>query len=580
MAPTPTLSRLLRLARPERTRILLALTALVVSSAFTLAYPLVVQRLIDSISGDGGDAGVVDRSAILLLVLFLLGSLAGGLRAWLFTDAGERIVARLRTDLYAALLGQELAFFDKQRTGELTSRLASDTTVIQNTVTVNLSMLLRFSVMGVGAVALLFFTSWRLTLLTLAIVPVAVGLARLAGQRMKALARDSQDALAASATVAEEALSGMKTVRLFAQERRESARYAAAVDASYRVARKRTGLSALFQGVGGFAGYAVIALVLWYGGKLLQAGQLSLGELTSYLLYTLTGAFSLGALSSLYEDFMKALGASSRVFELLDRVPEMRSGSVAPGDPPLALEHVSFAYPSRPSEPVLHDVSLVLEPGRVVALVGPSGSGKSTISALASRLYDPTAGQLTLGGVPYPSMDLDALRRKVGVVSQEPLLFALSIRDNIRYGAEGASDAAVEAAARAANAHDFIQRMENGYETLVGERGAQLSGGQKQRVAIARALLLDPAILILDEATSALDSESERLVQEALDRLMVGRTTLVIAHRLSTVRHADEIVVMDRGRIAERGTHDALLTRGGLYRHLVEHQLTNTSATA
>ena len=596
MSDAASFPRLLSLARPETRTLALGIIALVGSSGLALAYPMVVQSLIDGIdsgvkSGDSGASSLVDRSVALLIGLFVVGAALGAARAWLFTVAGERIVARLRRDLFSALLRQETAFFDERRTGELTSRLAADTTVLQNAVTVNISMLLRFGVMGVGAVVLLFVTSWRLSLVTLVMVPVAAGLSRVAGKRMKEVARSAQDALAGSATVAEEVISGIRTVRSFAQEEREVGRYGSAVDESFAVGRQRAGLSALFQGLGGFAGYAVVGLVLWYGGHLLVAKQLTIGTLTSYLLYTLTAAFSIGALSSLYEDFMKAIGASSRVFELLDRTPMMTSGSRSPWESPelasgapraghLALRDVVFAYPARKSEPVLKKVSLTLAPGEVVALVGPSGSGKSTLSALISRLYDPDEGQLCLNGIDYRELDVVALRRAIGVVSQEPILFATSIADNIRYGKADATDAEVEAAARAANAHDFVSRFPAGYQTRVGERGTQLSGGQKQRVAIARAILASPAVLVLDEATSALDAESEHLVQEALDRLMESRTTLVIAHRLSTIRRATRVVVVAGGTFVEEGSHDELMARGGLYHSLVERQLLGTGDTA
>ena len=477
------------------------------------------------------------------------------------------------------MIHQEVAFFDRRRTGELTNRLASDTTVLQNTVTVNISMLLRFLIMSIGAVGFLFYTSWRLTLVTLFIVPVVAVLAGVTGRRIRRMSRDVQDALADSTTVAEEAISGVRTVRAFAAEEVESHRYAAAVERSFLVARRRAKLTSAFRGSLGFAGYATIAVVLWYGGHLLVDKVMTIGELTSYLLYTMTVAFSLGALSSLYEDLMKAMGASQRVFELLDRDPELVSGArrlpVVRGA--VGLHAVLFHYPTRPDVAVLDRLDLTLEPGEAVALVGPSGGGKSTVAALLSRFYDPTEGRVTLDGIDYRELDSDWLRRQVGVVSQEPVLFATTIEENIRYGRPEATDAMVEAAARAANAHDFIADFPDGYRTRVGERGARLSGGQKQRVAIARALLKDPRVLILDEATSALDAESEALVQEALAVLMQGRTTLIIAHRLSTVREADRVVVLDGARVVQEGTHGELFGVEGIYRRLVQRQLSGSS---
>ena len=406
----------------------------------------------------------------------------------------------------------------------------------------------------------------------LAVVLVAGG-AGVYGRMLRRVSKQVQDALARSSEVAEETLAGVRTVRAFAREEREVARYGTAVDESFALARHRARLGAVFTGGVSFLGYGAIAAVLWYGGVLLSEGSLGFGDLTSFLLYTFTVAFSIGALSSLWSDFAKAAGASERVFELLDREPEVEAGDTAgDGRGRVVLDGVHFAYPSRPGAPVLSGLTLGLEPGQVVALVGPSGGGKSTVAALLSRFYDPDEGVLSLDGRAFVELDAGWLREQVGVVSQEPILFATSIADNIRYGCADASDAAVEAAAAAANAREFVQDFPDGFETLVGERGVRLSGGQKQRIAIARALLKDPAVLVLDEATSALDAESEHLVQEALDRLMTGRTTLVIAHRLSTVRDADRVVVLDGGRVAEEGSHNELLEMNGLYRKLVERQ--------
>jgi ABC transporter fused permease/ATP-binding protein len=570
---TSDLKRLLALARPEARSLIIGTIALAIGSAMTLLYPMVIQWLIDGIEGGGGRE-LVTQGTVALVGLFTLGAIFGAIRAWLFTVSGERIVASLRTRLYRSIISQEIAFFDERRTGELTNRLASDTTVLQNTVTVNVSMLLRFTIMAIGAVGFLFYTSWRLTLMTLLVVPVVAISAGMFGRRMRDISRAFQDALAESTVVAEETIAGVRTVRAFAREEQEIARYDRAVEASFAVARRRAGIIAMLRGFIGFGGYGAIAVVLWFGGNMLVDGTISIGELTSFLLYTLTVAFSLGALSGLYEDFMKALGASERVFELMDREPTVSGGGArlerVRGE--VALTDLDFAYPTRPDMPVLSRLNLTLSPGEVVALVGHSGSGKSTVAALLSRFYDPQGGSIALDGVDYGTLDIDWLREQVGVVSQEPILFATSILDNIRYGRPDAPLEAVIAAAKAANAHDFISTFPEGYDTLVGERGVKLSGGQKQRVAIARALLKDPRVLILDEATSALDAESEHLVQEALDRLMKGRTTLVIAHRLSTVKEANRVCVLDEGRLAQEGTHDELVSEDGIYRRLVQHQ--------
>jgi ATP-binding cassette subfamily B protein len=524
----------------------------------------------------GGGRQVVNQAALGLLLVFAVQGVFSALRVYLFTVAGERVVTRLRRDLYAAIVRREIAFFDEQRTGELGSRLAADTALLQNAVSVNVSMALRFSLTAVGGVVILFFTSLRLTLLMLAIVPVVVVLAVGYGRIIRKLSREVQDALARAGEVAEETLAGIRTVRAFAREDAEARRYGDAVETSFQLARRRARSIALFQGGAGFLGYAAVAAVLWYGGVLVLGGQMGVGQLTAFILYTLLIAFSLGALSELWGDFNRATGASERVFQLLDAPSAMPASGARPAPGELRgevrLVRVDFAYPARPEAKVLGQMDLTLRPGEVVAVVGPSGAGKSTVAALLCRFYDPQAGQVLLDGRDVRELDPVWLREQVGVVSQEPILFATSIAENIRYGRPGASMDEVIAAARAANAHDFISGFAAGYETLVGERGVRLSGGQKQRVAIARALLKDPRILVLDEATSALDVESEALVQQALERLMQGRTTLIIAHRLSTVMGADRVVVLDGGRVVQEGRHQELVAVDGLYRRLVERQ--------
>lgn len=566
--------RLLSLARPEIKLLAFGTMALVIGSAGSLVFPKGIGVLMEAVLRPDGRE-IMDKAVVALLGVFVIVALAGFARAYFFTLAGERVVAQLRRDLFGAIIRQEVGFFDAQRTGELVNRLASDTGVLQNSVTVNISMALRFTLQAIGCVVVLFYMSWQLSLVMVSIVPiVAIGAAVFA-RTVRTLSKQTQDALAGAAAVAEESLGNVRTVRAFAREESEVSRYAGQVNNAFELGRKLALAYGAFQGAMGFAAYAAIAAVLWYGGTLVIAGEMGVGDLTSYMLYTLFLAFALGGLSGLYSDFNRAIGASERVFELIDRVPGVVNGNgtkLARVQGHMRLEGLHFAYPTRPEMEVLKGVDIELEPGRVLALVGPSGSGKSTVASLLLRFYDPTAGKVTLDGHDIQSLDTHWLREQIGIVSQEPVLFATTIADNIRYGRPTATDAEVHAAAKAANAHTFIESFTDGYATIVGERGVRLSGGQKQRVAIARAILKDPRVLVLDEATSALDSESEHLVQEALERLMRGRTTLIIAHRLSTVRSADQVVVIDRGTVAEAGTHDALIEKAGVYRRLVEHQ--------
>ncbi len=574
------LKRLVALAKPEWRSLVLGALFLLIGSAMGLSYPQAIRVIIDEALG-ARDPAMVDMAVLAMLVIFAVQAVAISLRYYLFTVAGERIVTRLRDHLFRGILAQEIGFFDQRRTGELTNRLSADTGVLQNTVSVNISMGLRFFTSIVGGIGLLLYTSASLTLLMLLVVPpVAIG-AVVVGRQIRKLSRRGQDALARAGEVAEESISGVRTVRSFGREKEAARSYADAVEHAFEIARDRARAVGIFMGAASFAGYSAVAVVLWFGGKKVLSDAMSIGDLTSFILYTLIVAFSLGGLGGLWTDFMRAVGAADRVFGLLDRSSAIpNSGGGTPNDVRglVAFRDVSFSYPSRPDIEVLRGINIELAPGRVVALVGPSGSGKSTVAALLSRLYDPSEGVVLLDGTPLTSLDPTWLREQVGAVAQEPILFSTSIAENIRYGDPSATDEVVQRAAVIANADRFIRGFSGGYDTLVGERGVQLSGGQKQRVAIARAVLKDPSLLILDEATSALDTESEHLVQEALERLMEGRTTLVIAHRLSTVQGADLVVVLDEGCIVEQGTHDELLGQGGVYGKLVERQLQGFNA--
>lgn len=575
--------RIFELAKTQKKRLVLGSIFLALGSGLGLLYPQAVRIIIDDALGNR-DLTLIRNAALGLIAVFAVQGVAIGLRAYLFTIAGEHIVTNLRNDLFKRIIDQELAFFDENKTGELTSRLTSDTQVLQGAVGINISMGLRFLASGLGALMLLFWTSWQLTLEMLLVVPpLALGTVWV-GRKIRALARKAQDALAGANDVAEEGLSNIQTVRTFGTESFESTQYEAHTGYAFQLAQERAKASATFMGGASFVGYAAVVWVLWSGGNRVINDTLSIGSLTAFVLYTLVVAVSLGTLASLYTDFMKAIGATQRIFSLLERIPKQseEGASIAPRQAPISFNNVSFTYPCRPDTEVLRAFSLQLEPNKVTALVGPSGAGKSTVAALLARLYDPESGSITFDGTDIKNLDAKDYRAMIGFVGQEPTLFSGSIRSNILYGAqsEEISEEELRDVADRAHVTEFVDQLTERWDTKVGERGVQLSGGQKQRVAIARALFRDPKLLILDEATSALDARSEQLVQSALNELMKGRTTLVIAHRLSTVAQADEILVLDKGQVLERGTHQELLQRNGHYRMLVESQLLHESTAA
>ena len=562
--------------RPYRTELILALVSLVIAAVAGMAFPQAFKLIIDRgfKSSSAGGIGIYFWG---LLGVVFINAVFAAIRFYYVSWLGERSVADLRMAVHRHMLSLHPGFFEENRPSEVTSRLTADTSVIQTVVDTSFSMALRNGVQGLGGLVYMAYISPKLTGLMLLVIPIVIGPIIVLGRRVRGLSRASQDRIADVAGQVQESLSAIKIVQAFTQEGRAARRFSDAVERAFGTARKRFTVRAFMTATIMFLVFGAITLVLWQGALDVIAGRMTGGDITAFVIAAIITSAAFGALTETYGDIMRAIGASSRIAELLREVPAIRAPAhpVALPQPPrgaLAMRGVEFRYPTRPDVAALHDFSLVVRPGETVAIVGPSGAGKSTIFQLIQRFYDPERGEIRIDGVPLTSADPAEVRGRIAFVPQETVIFGASARENILYGRPDASDAEVWAAAEAANAAEFLRALPQGLDTFLGESGTRLSGGQRQRIAIARAVLKNAPLLLLDEATSSLDAESEHLVQGALDRLMQARTTIVIAHRLATVRGADRIIVLEAGRIVAEGRHDELVGRGGLYSRLARLQ--------
>ena len=553
-----------------------ALFALVLTACTALVLPVAVRRVVDAFETSA--EALLDSYFLAAFGIATIMALGTGLRYYLVTRLGERVVADIRKAVFARVIGMSPAFYEKVMTGEVLSRITTDTTLILSVIGSSVSIALRNLLILAGGLVLLFITSPKLSALVLLIVPLVIVPIVVLGRRLRHLSRENQNWIANSSGNASEALSSVQTVQAFTHEARSQGAFADMTELSFVAAKRRIGVRAAMTVIVILLVFTGVVGVLWVGARDVRADVMSVGELVQFVIYAVMVAGSVGALSEIWGELQRAAGATERLIELLETTDSV-SDPETPTRPAaftgaISFDRVTFHYPARPALPALSDVSLEIAPGETVALVGPSGAGKSTMIQLLLRFYDPATGSVRIDGVDLRAMNRSEFRRHIALVPQDPVVFAASARDNIRFGRPDATDAEVEQAARAAAAHDFLTALPEGYGTYLGERGVMLSGGQKQRVAIARAILRDAPILLLDEATSALDAASEVAVQRAVDQLSAGRTTVVVAHRLATVKKADRIVVFDQGRIVATGTHEDLVAEGGLYARLARLQFT------
>ncbi len=567
--------------RPYRLLVVLAGFALTLTAGLSLVLPLAVRRVINSFSD--GSTALLDKyfgAAVGIAALLAVGT---GLRYYLVTRLGERVVADIRKAVYDRMIGMSPAFFERIMTGEVLSRITTDTTLILSVISSSVSVALRNLLILVGGLIFMLATSLKLAALVLLLVPLVIVPIILLGRRLRGLSRENQDKIAQSSGTASETLQAAQTVQAFTHEDASRAEFGLVTEQSYDAARKRIKTRALMTVIVIFLIFTGVVGVLWIGARDVRASEMSAGALVQFVIYAVMVAGAVGALSEIWGELQRAAGATERLVELL-RAEDSVSDPVAPVAVPASVEgritfdDVTFRYPARPDVKALHEVSFTVAPGETVAIVGPSGAGKSTIFQLLLRFFDPVSGKVMLDGVDLKTMRRDRFRKVLALVPQDPVIFASSARENIRFGRPDASNAEVEAAARAAAADEFLAELPQGYDSFVGERGVMLSGGQKQRIAIARAILRAAPVLLLDEATSALDAESELAVQKAVEAMTADRTTLIVAHRLATVKKADRIIVFDKGRIVATGTHKALVAQGGLYARLARLQFTDGAA--